>query len=34
MRNPLSIPRPIEEKLDELYGLVEQYPISIPIPRL
>lgn len=34
MRNPLAIPRPVEEKLEQLYQLVEEYPVSIPIPRL
>lgn len=34
MHNPLSIPRPVEDKLSQLYKLVEEYPVSIPIPKL
>lgn len=34
MSNPLTIPLPVERKLDELYKLVEDNPISISIPKL
>ena len=34
MKNPLAIPRPVEEKLDELNRLIEENPIDIPIPEL
>lgn len=32
--NRLSIPLPVEKKLDELYRLIEEHPLSIPLPRL
>lgn len=34
MVNLLAIPRPIELKLYELQGLIEKYPLAIPIPKL
>lgn len=34
MPNPLTIPCPIEAKLEELYELVDKYPLYIPIAKL
>lgn len=34
MKDPLTLPAPVAEKLDELNQLVEENPLYIPIPVL
>lgn len=34
MSNLMTIPNPVQEKLDALYELVDKFPLSIPVPKV
>ena len=34
MSRPLVIPGPVADKLNELYELIEKYPLYIPLPTV
>lgn len=34
IKRPLLVPKPVVDKLNELYALVEKYPLYIPLPTV